>query len=128
MKLLGWTVTCDKEIEKALQPVYNREGWSSLIREPWTGAWQRNVRTYQCRYGADRFRRFSLTADRFDIAKMRVKLVRLTEAGVWEETGTAFSAVLRKPNRWQTYFSPLKLGRGQTGFGHILKEAMLAMS
>ena len=34
MKLLGWTITRNK----ALQPVDNRGGWFSLIRESFAGA------------------------------------------------------------------------------------------
>jgi phage portal protein BeeE len=111
MKLLGWT-TRNKQAEKALQPVDNRGGWFSLIREPWTGAWQRNVPPIgvdtALTYSAV-FRCISLISS--DIAKMRVRLVRLTEAGVWEETeNAAFSPVLRKPNRWQTPIQSSPIG------------------
>ena len=50
MKLLGWTITRHKAVEKALQPVDDHGGWLNLIREPFAGAWQRNleIQHYQC--------------------------------------------------------------------------------
>ena len=98
MKLLGWTITC----HKALQPVDNRGGWFSLIREPFAGAWQRditirvdNVLTYTAVFSC-----ISLISN--DIAKLRLRLVRQDENGIWVETeSAAFSPVLRRPNRYQ---------------------------
>ena len=94
---------------------------------PSPGAWQRNVPLISVdtalTYSAV-FRCISLIAS--DIAKMRVKLVRLTEAGVWEETGNlAFSPVLRKPNRWQThiqFFANWVESKLVFGNVYILKE------
>ena len=91
------------------------------------GAWQRNVPPISVdtalTYSAV-FRCISLISS--DIAKMRVKLVRLTEAGVWEETeNPAFSPVLRKPNRWQThiqFFSNWVESKLVFGNAYILKE------
>jgi HK97 family phage portal protein len=101
-------------------------GWLSLIREPWTGAWQKNITISvdtALTYSAV-FRCISLIAS--DIAKMRIKLVRLTDAGVWEETeNPAFSPVLRKPNRWQThiqFFANWVESKLVFGNAYILKE------
>jgi phage portal protein BeeE len=105
VRLFGWTIARNKEVEKVLHPVDNRGGWFSLIRESFAGAWQRNVPPISVDTALTSsavFRCISLIAS--DIAKMRIKLVRLTEAGVWEEVDNpAFSPVLRKPNRWQTH-------------------------
>jgi hypothetical protein len=96
-----------KPTEKAIPgayPVGGHGGWIGLIRESFPGAWQRNVTVSvdtALTYSAV-FRCISLISS--DIAKMRIKLVRLTDAGVWEETeNPAFSPVLRAPNRWQTH-------------------------
>jgi phage portal protein BeeE len=102
VKLLGWTITRNKETEKALQPVDNRGGWFSLIRESFAGAWQRdiairveNVLTYTAVFSC-----ISLIAN--DIAKLRLRLVRQNDDGIWVETeSSAFSPVLRRPNRYQ---------------------------
>jgi hypothetical protein len=78
-----------KPTEKAIPgayPVGGHGGWIGLIRESFPGAWQRNVTVSvdtALTYSAV-FRCISLISS--DIAKMRIKLVRLTDAGVWEET------------------------------------------
>ena len=43
MRLFGWTIARQKTEQKALQPVGNHGGWLSLIREPFAGAWQRDI-------------------------------------------------------------------------------------
>ena len=43
MRLFGWTIAREKAEQKALQPIDHRGGWFSLIREPFAGAWQRNI-------------------------------------------------------------------------------------
>ncbi len=82
----------------------NRGGWWPVIREPFTGAWQRNkeIRTdsvlahhavYSC-----------ITRISQDIGKLRPKLVEKDEDGIWTETESpAFSGVLSQPNRFQNY-------------------------
>ena len=102
MKLLGWIVTRNKQIEKALERVDHRGAWFSLIRESFAGAWQRNidirvenVLTYTAVFSC-----ISLIAN--DIAKLRLRLVRRDDDGIWVETeSSAFSPVLRHPNRYQ---------------------------
>ena len=126
MRLFGWTIARERAEQKALQPVDHR-GWVSLIRESFAGAWQRNVPPISVdtalTYSAV-FRCISLISS--DVAKMRVKLVRLTGAGVWEETeNPAFSPVLRKPNLWQTriqFFSNWVESKLVFGNAYILKE------
>jgi hypothetical protein len=67
-------------------------GWIGLIRESFPTAWQRNVTVSAntaLTYSAV-FRCVSLISG--DIAKMRMRLVRLTASGVWEEVESpAFS-------------------------------------
>jgi phage portal protein BeeE len=97
MKVLGWTITRNK----ALQPVDNR-GWLTLIRGSFAGAWQRdiairvdNVLTYTAVFSC-----ISLIAN--DIAKLRLRLVRQDDESIWVEAeSSAFSSVLRRPDRYQ---------------------------
>ena len=101
MRLFGLTITRRKE-EKALQPVAGHGGWWSLVREPFAGAWQRNISikvenvlTYSTVFAC-----ITLIAN--DIAKLRLRLVRQDDDGIWRETERpAFSPVLRRPNRYQ---------------------------
>jgi len=93
--------------EKALPPLKplssGGSGWWPVIRESFTGAWQKNVdvpastalayfAVYAC---------VSLIAG--DIAKLCLRLVQKDENGIWTETeNPSYSPVLRKPNRYQT--------------------------
>jgi HK97 family phage portal protein len=114
------------EQQKALQPIYGHGGWWSLIREPFAGAWQRNIeiRTDTVLANSAVFRCISLISS--DIAKMRIRLVAKDNNGIWTETeNPAFSPVLRKPNRYQSriqFFAnwiESKLIHGNT---YVLKE------
>ncbi|WBM34143.1 phage portal protein [Pseudomonas sp. NY11382] len=99
MKLFNWGARTE---QKALRPADSRGGWLGVIRESFAGAWQQNVEIDQ-----DTVLAFStvfscITLIASDIAKLRVKLVQLTEDGVWAETTSpSFSPVLRKPNHFQ---------------------------
>lgn len=79
-------------------------GYYGGVLESFSGAWQRNIvcesrenllafsAVYAC---------VGLISD--DVAKLRIKLMQQSAAGVWTETqSAAFSPVLRKPNRYQT--------------------------
>lgn len=87
-----------------LQPLSGRGGWWTLIREPYTGAWQsndeirvENVLTYSAVFAC-------VTLIASDIAKLRMRLVEQDANGIWNETtNPAYSPVLRKPNRYQTW-------------------------
>jgi HK97 family phage portal protein len=84
-------------------PVSGTGGWWPIVREPYTGAWQSNVELTVDNILSNPvvFRCVSLIAT--DIGKLRLRLVALDDDGVWQETtSTAFSPVLRKPNRYQT--------------------------
>jgi HK97 family phage portal protein len=82
--------------------VTNRHGWIPFISEPFSGAWQRNVEATKedmLSYPAV-FSCITLIAN--DISKLRLKLVKLDENGIWIETqNSAYDPVLRKPNRYQ---------------------------
>lgn len=100
---MGLFATLRQKASQVLYPVDNRTSWWSVIRESFTGAWQRNVEvrrenvlTYWAVYACIR-----LIAN--DIAKMRVKLMEQAEDGLWREVkNSPFLRVLQKPNRYQT--------------------------
>ena len=125
MKILGLPIPFTGEKQKALSSVpEGRGGWYPLIREPFAGAWQRNISINAdtaASYHAD-FACKTLIAR--DIAKLRVKLVEKI-GDVWSETtNPAFSPVLRRPNDYQTRnqfwenWMLSKLSRGNT---YVLK-------
>lgn len=123
MKLLGLEI---KRVEKSLVPVSSTRGnWFPWVREPYTGAFQRNdewsvdsVLAYHAVYAC-------ITLISSDIGKLRPKLMQ-QDGNVWvETTSAAFSPVLRKPNRFQNHIQfkewwiTSKLIRGNT---YVLKE------
>lgn len=104
MQLFGLTITRTKSAPPpGFQTLERSRGWFPLVREGFSGAWQRNivtsvedVLTYAAVYAC-------VTLKASDIAKLRIKLVELDQNGVWNEVeNTAFSPVLRKPNHFQT--------------------------
>lgn len=114
-------------VSKSLAPVDTRTGgWHPLVREPYTGAWQKNeeltVDTSLTHYAV--FACITLIAA--DIGKLRIKLVAKDGDGIWSEAESpAYSPVLRKPNRYQNHIQfkehwvTSKLSRGNT---YVLKE------
>lgn len=129
MRILGLPVPFTGEKQKQLGALTSvtegRGGWFPIVREPFTGAWQRNIAINNdmvASFNAD-FACKTLIAR--DIAKLRVKLVEEDSDGIWSETtNPAFSPVLRQPNSyqtrnqfWETYLLS-KLSRGNT---YVLK-------
>ncbi len=108
-----------------LQSVPNR-GWYPLIREPFTGAWQRNIEWSVDTVVAFHAVYACITLISADIGKLRTKLVEVDADGIWKETeSAAYSPVLRKPNRFQNHIQfkeqwiTSKLMRGNA---YVLKE------
>lgn len=113
-----------------LAPVDNRgngySGWWPFVREPFTGAWQRNeewkldsVLAYPAVFAC-------ITQISNDIGKLPSRLMRQEANGIWEEASSAaFSPVLKKPNRYQNqiqfkqWWIMSKLQHGNT---YALKE------
>lgn len=87
-----------------LQPLSGRGGWWRAIREPYTGAWQRNEEV-----SIDTALSFSAvfgctTLIMGDIGKLTVRLVEQDDVGIWNEVDNpAYSPFLRKPNRYQNW-------------------------
>ncbi|ASK92634.1 phage portal protein [Xanthomonas campestris pv. trichodesmae] len=91
---------------KSLSPVAGsgRDGWMPVVREPFMGAWQRNmeerhesVMTYPTLYAC-------MNRINSDIGKLPFVLKVEGADGIWriDTANTAFWPVLRKPNAYQT--------------------------
>lgn len=98
------------EIVKAAPPAglqqptsYSRgREWWPVVRESFTGAWQRNTELRRESVLAHSAVYSCVTLIASDISKMRLRLVEQDSKGIWKETeSAAFSPVLRKPNRYQ---------------------------
>ena len=100
MRIFGLTITREKASPPAA--VDNRGGWWGIVRESFTGAWQKNIEVKLdtvLTYSAV-FRCVSLIAS--DIAKMPLRLVERGGDDIWVPVDSpSFSPVLRKPNRYQ---------------------------
>src|SRR6185295_14785474 len=127
MRILGLPIPFTGEKRKALNSLpMDRGGWYPLIREPFTGAWQRNLEINvdtASSFHAD-FACKTLIAR--DIAKLRVKLVEKDKNDIWSETTSpAFSPVLRRPNEYQTrnqFWECWVLSKLSRGNAYVLKE------
>jgi HK97 family phage portal protein len=88
-----------------LSPISDsRGGWRPLVREPYTGAWQRNDEWTTQTVLAHHAVFACVTRIAQDIAKLRPKLVEQDEDGIWSElTEPLFSRVLSRPNRYQNH-------------------------
>jgi HK97 family phage portal protein len=89
-------------ITGAPPPARGSGGWYPVVREPSTGAWQRNeeIALPSTLSYAAVFACTTLIAS--DIGKLRLRLVERDAEGIWNEVNVpAFSPVLRKPNRYQ---------------------------
>jgi HK97 family phage portal protein len=126
MRIFGLPVPFTGEKQKALNSLpMGSGGWYPIIREPFSGAWQRNLEINvdtASSFHAD-FACKTLIAR--DIAKLRLKLVEKDKNDIWSETTSgAFSPVLRRPNEYQTHnqfyesWVLSKLSRGNT---YVLK-------
>lgn len=125
MRFLGLEISRVKAAP-ALNSVDTSRGWFPVIREPFTGAWQRNreIRVDTALCNPVLFRCISLISS--DIAKMRLRLVVQDKDGIWTETESpAFSPVLRKPNGYQNriqFFTCWVQSKLSTGNTVALKE------
>ena len=108
------------------RPVATSGSWWPVVREPYTGAWQKNeeIRAETALANPVVFRCVSLIAT--DVAKLRLRLVAIDDDGIWSETtSAAFSPVLRVPNRHQTiqlFLERWMLSKLLWGNTYILKD------
>lgn len=119
MRIFGLEITK----AKAMAPVTDR-GWLRIIRESFAGAWQKNIEVEFNSVVAQHAVFACMTLIARDIAKLRVKLVKM-EDGIWEEvTDPAFSPVLQKPNHYQNriqFFEHWILSKLMRGNTYVLK-------
>lgn len=110
--------------EKALSSV-GSGGWSKLINEPFTGAWQRNQEEKQGDMLCYPTLYACVSRITQDVAKLPFKLMS-KENGIWTEVeNSAYSPLLRKPNHYQTaqqFRESWVLSRLTQGNAYILKE------
>jgi HK97 family phage portal protein len=126
MRIFGLPIPFTGEKQKALNSVpEGRGGWLPIIREPFAGAWQRNMEINTdtaSSFHAD-FACKTLVAR--DVAKLRVKLVEKDGDDIWSETtNPAFSPVLRRPNGYQTrnqFYECWVLSKLSRGNAYVLK-------
>lgn len=118
MNILGLQIT---KAPPQLNSVQDGRGWWPIVREAFTGAWQRNVEVDANAVLAFHAVFSCMTLIASDIAKLRVKLVQQDDGGIWSEVSNpAYSPVLRKPNPYQTRIQfwenwvLSKLARGNT--------------
>lgn len=122
MRVLGLEITRAKAALPALGlSEWNGSPWSSLVREPFAGAWQRGISV-----DAQSVIRHStvwacVSLISSDIAKIAVDVIRRGKDGIWEKDfSSAFSPILREPNHYQNrieffeYWILSKLNRGNT--------------
>lgn len=123
MQIFGLSITRQKALP--LAPISSRGSWWPMIRESFSGAWQRNVEISVDSVVTNPIVFSCVTLIAADISKLWLKLVERDDHGIWTETDSpAFSPVLRKPNRYSTrikffeYWMLSKLLRGNT---YVLK-------
>lgn len=107
--------------KSVLSPIDVRTGYSNVIREPNTGAWQRNQEISVDTVTAQHAVYACVTLVANDFGKLRPRLTDRTDDGIRIEVDNpAYSPVLRKPNRYQNYiqfkewWATSKLLRGNT--------------
>ncbi|AHE51740.1 phage portal protein [Sphingomonas sanxanigenens] len=126
MRILGFTITREKAAPGQLANVDSRNGWWPIVREAFTGAWQRNIEVKVDTVLSHHAVFACQTLIASDIAKLRIKLVAKDNNGIWSEvTNPAYSPVLRKPNGFQNriqFFENWVLSKLQAGNTYVLKQ------
>jgi HK97 family phage portal protein len=101
----GYRLTLSRTSTAGLSTSPKGDGWIPVVRESYPGAWQQNVTITN--ESVLSYAPVFACVDQIssDIAKLRWRLVELTEDGIWlERENPAYSPLLRTPNRYQTAF------------------------
>lgn len=102
MRLLGYEITLKRYTDYLMPVGPGSGGWFNVIREPFTGAWQRNIELRGESLLAHHAVYACIERIASDIAKCRIRLVEQDANGIWQETtSSSFTPVLRKPNNFQ---------------------------
>jgi HK97 family phage portal protein len=113
--------------EQLLSSMDRGNTWFPVVREPFTGAWQRNISLTQ----PDSLLTFyavyaCLERIASDVGKCRLRLVEENAIGIWNEVEVAaFSPVIRKPNHYQNriqFYENWVLSKLMQGNTYVLKE------
>lgn len=125
MRIFGLDISFASR-KKELSPVDSGRGWWPVIRESFTGAWQRNVSINVDSVMSHHAVFACQTLIASDVAKLEARLVEETSDGIWVETkNPAYSPVLRKPNAYQNriqFFETWVLSKLSRGNAYILKQ------
>lgn len=90
----------------APRPVSDGRGiWRPIVREPFSGAWQRNQEWTTESVLAHHAVYACISRISQDIGKLWPRIVERTEDGIWKEAGDTYArnALLRRPNRHQNH-------------------------
>jgi len=100
LALVTKAVTAIRRLES---PLRGGRGWLTVIREPFTGAWQQNAELVPDSPLANPTAFACVTLIATDIGKLELRLVEDADGDdVWRPTkNPAYSPVLRRPNRYQ---------------------------
>jgi HK97 family phage portal protein len=126
VRLLGFEISRTKAAPPSGLQGPSSRGWWPIVREPFTGAWQRNmeqsretVLTYHAVYSC-------VTLIASDVSKCRARIVEQDSDLIWTEVDVAaFSPVIRKPNRYQNrikFYEQWTVSKLLHGNVYVLKE------
>jgi len=125
MRIFGLSITRAKS-GAGLSAVDSRGGWWPIVRESFAGAWQQNVEVRRDEVVSNHAVFACQTLIASDIAKLRIKLVRVDKAGIWSEAQSrVYSPVLRRPNHFQNriqFMESWVLSKLQRGNSYVLKK------
>lgn len=126
MDVLGLSITRKKAPGGQLASPAGRGGWWPIVRESFTGAWQKNIEIVRDSVLSFHAVFACQTLIASDVAKLRIKLVAQDSNGIWSETkNAAYSPVLRKPNAYQNriqFVESWVLSKLQSGNTYVLKQ------
>lgn len=118
--------TFGADYAKQLSPVENRGGWYPLVREPFSGAWQRNLEERQETVLCYPTLYACLSRISQDMGKLPFRLMRRDDNGIWNSVDNpAYSPVMNKPNGYQTaqqFREAWTLSKLIHGNAYILKQ------
>lgn len=126
MRLFGFDITRKSAVAVSDTSALAGAGWFPVIREPSTGAWQRNQELRPTTIHANPAVYSCETLIATDVSKCRPRLMERDKGGIWSEvTVSAFSPVLKKPNGYQNriqFYEQWIISKLTHGNTFVLKE------
>lgn len=104
MRIFGRELSLSFKRAPMSPPGTGMGGWWPIIKEPYSGAWQKND-SWECQTVLAHYAVYAcVTLIQNDIGKLRQRLMLLDASGIWKETTSpSFSPVLKKPNNYQNH-------------------------